>query len=141
MDSPEARRPNNMYRALSLDSLLFDGTAEPFEWINRHAWQPVGQSRRHALAGNPYVLENRRGGRPIELFADPQYCWLPAATVAALEAMAAIPGANPALTLQQADETPLIKSVVFDRTAGPFAWAPVDPFGDYFSGTLYLIEV
>lgn len=130
-----------MYRALSLDSLVFDGTADPFEWINEHVWQGVGQSRRHALAGNPYVLENRRSGRPIELYADPQYCWLPAATVTALEALAAIPGVNPALTLQQESETPIVKSVVFDREKGPFAFEPLDDFGDYFTGTLYLIEV
>lgn len=130
-----------MYRAISLDALLFDQPANPFEWINEHGWQAVGQTRRRALAGNLYVLENARRGRPIELYADPKYCWLPAATVAALEAMAALSGANPVLTLQQESETPIVKSVVFDRSQGPLAFEPVDDFGDYFSGTLYLIEV
>lgn len=130
-----------MYRALSLDAILFDGTANPFEWINEHAWQPVGQSRRYALAGNPHVLENRRSGRPIELFADPKHCWLPAATVAAMKSAGAIPGFNAYLTLQQEFETPIVKHVMFDRAKGPFSFEPVDPFGDHFSGTLYLIEI
>lgn len=130
-----------MYRALSLDAILFDGTADPLEWINEHGWQGVGQSRRYALAGNPYVLENRRSGRPIELYADPQYCWLPAATVTALEALAAVPGFNAYLTLQRESEAPVVKRVAFDRAKGPIDFKPVDPFADYFSGTLYLIEI
>lgn len=139
--SSEARRRNSMYRAISLDALLFDHPANPFEWVNEHGWQAVGQTRRYALGGNLYALESRRRGRPIELYADPQYCWIPAATVAALEAMATIPGANPILILQQESETPLVKSVIFDRAQGPFAFEPVDDFGDYFSGSLYLTEV
>ena len=42
--------------------------------------------------------------------------------------------------LQQESETPIVKHVQL-TAPGPFAFEPVDPFGDYFSGTIYLIEI
>lgn len=130
-----------MYRAVSLGSLLFDGDADPVEWVNEHDWQPVGQSRRRALAGNLHIVENPRGGRPITLYADPVYCWLSAAQVAALEAMASQVGASYTLILRPESGPDLSKSVMFDRSQKPLDLVPEDAWGDDYSGSIYLVEV
>ena len=129
------------YFAISLDAILFDADADQLEWSNQAAWQAVGQSRRRALAGNLHILENPRGGRPITLTADPKYCFLSSALVAELEAAAALVGATHVLTLRPESGLDLVKTVMFDRGQGPFDLTPIDPFGDFYSGALYFIEV
>ncbi|HRD65722.1 MAG TPA: hypothetical protein PKY50_06155 [Candidatus Competibacter sp.] len=131
-----------MYRALSLGSLTFDPNMEsPLEWIDEFARPGVGQTRRFALAGNLHVAENPRRGRPLSLLADPKYCWIKRETGLLLMAMAETAGQPLSLVLQRDDDPSIAKTVVFDRARGPFALEPVDPFGDYLSGTIYLIEV
>ena len=123
---------------ISLDSVVFsnDPIESQIAWDDRYLWQPVGQSVRYALAGNPVVIENSRAGRPITLVAEVPWCWLRAATVEALHALASTP--NQTMTLTWNTET---YSVRFRRDAGPFDFTPVDGRRLYYTGSLYLIEV
>lgn len=131
-----------MYRTLSLGPIVFDPDPEsPLEWTNEHDWTPVGQTVRYALAGNVHVAETARRGRPVDLVANPRHCWLRRDTALALAALAETPGQTFALTLRRDDGPIIAKTVAFDRTRGPFEFAPVDPFGDYLSGSIYLLEV
>lgn len=123
---------------LSLDTIVFSN--DPIEnqivWSDRYLWQPVGQSIRYVLAGNPVVIENNRSGRPITLVAEIPWCWLRAATVEALHALASTP--NQTMTLTWGTES---FSVRFRRDAGPFEFTPVDGLRLYYTGSIYLIEV
>ncbi len=56
---------------ISLGGVVFAERGEAqIDWVDQHLWQPVGQTIRYALAGNPVVQENPRSGRPIVLTAD-----------------------------------------------------------------------
>lgn len=132
-----------LYRAVSLGTVDFSGHVweHQLSWQDPAAWQPVGQTKRRALAGNLHVTENSRSGRPIVLIAEHPYCWLRYATVAALETLASTPGAALTLTLRPDDGgADLVKTVAFDRAQGPLKLAPRDAHGDRYTGSIYLIE-
>lgn len=132
-----------LYRAVSLGAVDFSGHVweRQLSWQDPAGWQPVGQTRRRALAGNLHIIENERAGRPIVLLAEHPYCWLRYATVAALDALASVTGATLTLTLRPDDGgADLVKTVVFDRAQGPLKLAPRDPYGDRYTGSIYLIE-
>ncbi len=132
-----------LYRALSLGSVDFSGHIweRQLSWSDPAGWQPVGQTRRRALAGNLHVIENGRAGRPIVLLAEHPHCWLRYATVAALDALASAPGSALALTLQPDDGgANIVTTVIFDRAQGPLKLAPRDACGDRYTGSIYLLE-
>lgn len=132
-----------LYRAVSLGSVDFSAHIweHQIAWQSPSDWQPVGQTKRRALAGNLYLLENLRAGRPIVLTVEHPYCWLRQSTVTALASIASEPGAVLSLTLRPDDGgSDLVKSVAFDRSQGPIKLTPRDAYGDRYTGSIYLIE-
>ena len=120
----------------SLGSVQFTSRDESqIEWVDRLDWQPVGQSIRYALAGNPVVMENERGGRPITLEAELPWCWLSSATVDALVALAET---RQDLALVYDSFTATVR---FRRDAGPLRLSPIDPRRTHYTGSIFLIQV
>lgn len=121
--------------AVSIGSVQFDSPGEDqIDWIDRHTWQPIGQTIQYALAGNVVALENPRRGRKITLVAEIPWCWLCADTVQALDALAQSGGTH---SFVYGDHSSTVR---FRRDQGPFALTAVDPRNQYYTGTLYLIE-
>ena len=121
---------------ISLGGIVFSERGEAqIDWVDRHQWQPVGQTIRYALAGNPVVQENPRSGRPIVLTAELPWAWLTSATVEALNVLAATPQ-NLVLVYNT-----LTTTVRFNRSQGPLVVTPVTPLREYYTGSIYLIEV
>lgn len=108
---------------------------DQIEWVDQLSWQPIGQTIRYALAGNPVVMENPRSGRPITLTAELPWGWLTSATVLALHELAS--------TSQTLDFTfeSFTTQVRFRRDQGPLQLSPLDPRKLYYTGSIYLIEV
>ena len=121
---------------ISLGGIVFSERGEAqIDWIDRHLWQPVGQSVRYALAGNPVIQENPRGGRPIVLSAELPWSWLTANTVERLNELAAT-----SINLELIYDT-IHTTVRFYRSQGPLNLTPVNPLREYYTGTIHLIEV
>lgn len=121
---------------ISLGGVVFAERGEAqIDWVDQHSWQPVGQTVRYALAGNPVVQENPRSGRPIVLTAELPWAWLTSATVEALNVLAATPQ-NLILVYNT-----LTTTVRFNRSQGPLVFTPVTPLREYYTGSIYLIEV
>ena len=121
----------------SLGGIVFSSNREEkqIEWVDRLDWQPVGQTLRYALAGNPVVMENPRAGRPITLNAELPWCRLSAATVNALVELA-----ETSQTLSFVYDT-FSAQVRFNRGAGPLSLVPLDPRRLYYTGSIFLIQV
>lgn len=69
-------------------------------WLDRDDWQPVAQSVRKTLDGTLAVFHAPRpSGRPITLASTEDQGWITRATLDALQALAAIPGAVQTLTI------------------------------------------
>lgn len=130
-----------LYRVVSLGSVDFSSHVWERQawWRNPYDWQPVGQTRRLALAGNPYIVENSRGARPIELAIEHPYAWLRQSTVIALDTLVASSGTL-ALVLLPDGGGSITKTVAFDRAKGPLKLAARDEYGDRYTGSIYLIE-
>lgn len=121
---------------ISLGSVNFTDRCEAqIDWVDRHLWQPVGQTIRYALAGNPVIQENPRSGRPIVLSAELPWGWLTSATVESLFLLATTPQ-NLVLVYDTITTT-----VRFNRSQGPLNFTPVNPLRTYYTGTIHLIEV
>ena len=121
---------------ISLGGIVFATREEAqIDWIDRHLWQPIGQTVRYALAGNPVIQENPRSGRPIVLSAELPWAWLTSATVESLHSLAAT---SQNLILVYGVITTTVR---FNRSQGPLNFTPVDPRREYYSGTIHLIEV
>lgn len=120
---------------ISLGGIVFAERGEAqIDWIDRHQWQPIGQTVRYALAGNPVIQENPRSGRPIVLSAELPWAWLTAATVSALNELAAT-SQNMTLVYDT-----LTTTVRFNRSQGPLVLTPVDPRREYYTGSIFLLE-
>ena len=121
---------------ISLGSVVFSDRCEAqLDWLDQHLWQPVGQTIRYALAGNPVIQENPRSGKPIVLSAELPWCWLTASTVEALNTLATT---SQTLTLVYGAITTQVR---FNRSQGPLNFTPVNPLRQYYTGTIHLIEV
>lgn len=121
---------------ISLGGVVFAERGEAqIDWVDQHLWQPIGQSIRYALAGNPVIQENPRSGRPIVLSAELPWGWLTAATVSALNDLAATSN-NMTLIYELITTT-----VRFNRSQGPLNFTPVTPLRTHYTGTIHLIEV
>jgi hypothetical protein len=107
------------------------------DWVDQFAWQPIGQSIRYALAGNPVITENPRSGRPITLVAELPWGWLSAATVASLVNL--VNQIHYTFVFQWSDGAQY--SVRFRRDAVPLVLTPVNPLKSYYTGTINLIQV
>lgn len=84
-------------------------------WVDEHAWQPVAMALDTGTLGDLHVhVRARSAGRPITLEGVDSNAWLTRATVLALQAWAALPGAQFTLHLRGADRT-----VLFDHTRAP----------------------
>lgn len=121
---------------IQLASVAFteEGEAQ-IEWVDQFAWQPVGQTIRYALAGNPVVMENPRSGRPITLTAELPWAWLTSATVSALHDLAST---SQTMLLTFGSFT---ADVRFRRDQGPLQLTPINPLKTHYTGSLYLIQV
>jgi hypothetical protein len=120
----------------SLGSVQFTSRDESqIEWVDRLDWQPIGQTIRYALAGNPVVMENARGGRPITLTVELPWGWLSVATVNSLISLAET-SQSLAFVYDSFSCT-----VRFRRDSGPLQLVPVDPRRLYYTGSIYLIQV
>lgn len=119
-----------------LGSVIFSSREEAqIEWVDELSWQPIGQTIRYALAGNPVVMENPRSGRPITLTSELPWSWLEAATVQALHELAST---SKTLSLTFDSFTTQVR---FRRDQGPLQLSPLDPRKLYYTGSIYLIEV
>lgn len=122
--------------AISLGIVNFSAVGETqLDWSDQYAWQPIGQTIRYGLAGNPVILENTRSGRPITLVAELPWAWLTAATVEALHTLAST---SQMLSFVYGSFS---TDVRFRRDQGPLQFTPIDPRKFYYTGTIYLIEV
>jgi hypothetical protein len=121
---------------ISLGGVIFSERGEAqIDWIDRHLWQPIGQTIRYGLAGNPVIIENPRSGRPIVLSSELPWSWLTSATVDALNTLA-----STSQNLILIYDT-LTTTVRFNRSQGPLNLTPIDPRRQYYTGTIQLIEV
>jgi len=122
---------------IQLGDVVFNHVSEDqLDWIERHKWNPIGQTIRYALAGNPVIIENPRAGRPITLSAELPWCWLESETVEALYQLAMT---SQELTLIYHDL--LNTKVRFKRDQGALTLTPIDPRRQYYTGSIFLIEV
>jgi hypothetical protein len=122
---------------IQLDTIqLTDRVESQIDWVDQLTWLPIGQQIRYALAGNPVIMENPRMGRPITLVAELPWCWLSANTVASLYSLAS--ELNYTFSFIYGDFS---ANVRFRRDAGPLEFTPVTPLKEYYTGSIYLIEV
>lgn len=112
-----------------------------FYWPDEFTdWEPVAQNSEHTLSGALVVEEGARlAGRPITLAG----LWLDRATLEAVDALAAVPGAKYTLALNDGSS----RSVMFRRGSGRsvearavFNRAPGAPV-TYYETTIRLMEV
>jgi hypothetical protein len=123
--------------SISLDNIVLSDRAEAqIDWVDRRTWQPIGQNIRYALQGNPVITENPRSGRPITLVAEVPWAWLTSATVEALVVLAS--EVNYSFTFVWGAESYTVR---FRRDAGPLELSPIDPRREYYTGSIYLIQV
>jgi len=112
-------------------------------WADEIAWSPVDQSAEYTLGGAMVVEEAvKLAGRPITLAGHESRAWVSRSTVLALLALAAIPGKEMVLTLE--DRT---FNVIFRRGDG----SPVEAESvtmisapennDWYTLTLRLMEI
>lgn len=116
---------------------------EQMEWVDEWDWNPVEQDQKFSLAGVLIIQEGVKVyGRPITLSSNGG-AWFTLATVRALEALAAVPGAVHHLTMPTGAE----HYVTWNRVAGPVVQAvpvhrTVNPDPDWLHQlTLRLITV
>ena len=70
-------------------------------WTDEFSWSPVQQALEYSTTGVPLIdLAVKQAGRPITLEGKETATWLPRATCVALEAWAALPGAEFELVLR-----------------------------------------
>lgn len=126
---------------ITLDAITLP---EDLHWEDETDWTPVEQSQEYSLAGS-LVLDAgvKQAGRPITLVGGDDRAWTNRATVLALMAKAATPGAEMTLTLNDARTY----TVMFRHGDGkPVDARPVVAFtglsdADYYTLTLRLMEV
>ncbi len=96
-------------------------------WTNEHAWQPPQMATDYGTQGDLMVhVRARNAGRPITLEGVDSNAWMTLAQVQALQAWAAIAGAQFTLHLRGADHT-----VMLDATEGAAIDArPLWPLAD-----------
>lgn len=122
--------------AVSIGSVSLTAIGETqIDWTDRHTWQPIGQTIRYGLAGNPVVIENPRGGRPITLVAELPWSWLTAATV---EALADLASTSQTMAFVYAGFS---TNVRFRRDQGPLDLVPVNSSKTHYTGSIFLISV
>jgi len=127
-----------MATTIMLDTIQLTNRIEAqIDWIDRLSWQPIGQTIRYALQGNPVIIENPRSGRPITLSAEVPWCWLTSTTVESLYVLAS--QLNYTFMLQWKDGSRY--NVRFRRDQGPLNFTPINPLRTEYTGTIHLIEV
>ncbi|MBF0171738.1 MAG: hypothetical protein HQK87_11760 [Nitrospinae bacterium] len=111
---------------------------DSLQWTDRWEWSPVAMETTRTLGGAPVVWSQPLAkGRPITLEAADEVTWLDRATVEALEAMAAQPGAAFTLIWEGVS-----RSVMFRHFDAPaIAFQPIWPHHDLFTGTIKLMEI
>lgn len=115
--------------------------SEPI-WTDRYSCQTVEQTSKRTLGGRLVIFTGELvAGRRITLQAATDQGWLTRDQVAAVLALAAVPGA--VYLLEFGSET---HNVVFDHEAGAVDMQPllartVDQQGDFFTGEIKLLTV
>lgn len=101
--------------------------SERLVWSDEHAWQAPQMATDYGTQGDLMVhVRARNAGRPITLEGVDSAAWMTLAQVQALQAWAAIPGAQFTLHLRGVDRT-----VMFDATEGAAIDArPLWPLAD-----------
>ena len=90
-------------------------------WTDEFSWSPVQQAMEYSTTGVPLIdLAVKQAGRPITLEGKETATWLPRATCVALEAWAALPGAEFELVLRGVPRV-----VIFDQARTGFEAAPL----------------
>jgi len=124
---------------ISFNDIVFVNGENQAEWGDA-LWCHVGQTIYRTLGSTVHVLENQRGGRPITLTFELPWSWMTAETLNKLHDYAKNAGVIHSLVLNYNNEN-FVYTVVFRRDQGPLDFTPIDPRRDYFTGTLYLLEV
>ncbi|MBF0602134.1 MAG: hypothetical protein HQL07_00405 [Nitrospirae bacterium] len=111
---------------------------DAMEWKNRYEWAPVAQETGRTLGGNLMVWHSpMTGGRPIDLAAEGEVCWLSTDHVSALYAMSTQPGA--VFDLEWDGET---FQVMFRHQDSPAMEAnPILPHSGWYNGSIKLMQV
>ena len=92
--------------------------SERLVWSDEHAWQPPQMATDYGTRGDLMVhVRKRQAGRPITLEGVQSQAWTSRADVLALQAWAALPGAQFILHLRGQDRT-----VMFDHSRGESAF-------------------
>ena len=111
---------------------------DALQWTDRDSFSPVIQATATTLGGGMAVFSQTRiDGRPVTLEAADGITWLDQATVDAIQAMAAQPGATFTLTWESESFTVLFRH--HDPPAVDLN--PIWPNYDLFTGTIKLMEI
>ena len=95
--------------------------SDRLDWTDEFSWSPVQQAMEYSTTGVPLIdLAVKQAGRPITLEGKETATWLPRATCVALEAWAALPGAEFELVLRGVPRV-----VIFDQARTGFEAAPL----------------
>ncbi|MEO5330551.1 MAG: hypothetical protein H7839_00900 [Magnetococcus sp. YQC-5] len=108
------------------------------QWKNEYEWSGIAQESSRTLGGGTVVWTTALvGGRPIDLEAEGDGCWLSLVQVKAIHAMATQPGAI--FTLVLGDAT---FQVMFRHQDAPAtAFTPIRQHAKLFNGVIKLIQV
>ena len=106
-------------------TLTYSGTtlalSDRLAWTDEFSWSPVQQAMEYSTTGVPLIdVAVKQGGRPITLEGKETATWLPRATCVALEAWAALPGAEFELVLRGVP-----RAVLFDQARTGFEATPL----------------
>lgn len=112
-------------------------------WADEFEWSPVVHTLDQTLSG-ALIVETavKQAGRPVTLKGSESTAWITRATLAALQALAAVEGAVMTLALPGRDSL----SVMFRLNQAPIqfspVWIQVPPADDHvYNVTLNLMEV
>ena len=118
---------------------LPDGDSQGvIEWIDRHTSYQIAQQQRTTLGGAVVLFQAPLvGGREVTLVARDGVCWLPAATVSAVLALAAVESATYSLVYDAITIT-----VAFRHHQPPaVSFDELFPGAGQFTGEIRLITV
>ena len=106
-------------------TLTYSGTtvalSDRLEWEDEYTWSPVEQTAEYSTTGALLMdLGLKQAGRPITLQGTQTAAWLTRAACDALQAWAALPGAELTLTLRG-----VARQVVFDHAQRGFDAQPI----------------
>lgn len=110
-------------------------------WVDEHDWTEAEQSTEYSITGALLVdAQAKDGGRPITLQAEDDAGWLRRDTLAALRALANVPGATYTLTLADGREFTVLFAPGAPITAHPIGRPELPGTHHPYVATVRLIE-